>query len=357
MTAVLRVEGLLKRFGSFTAVDAIGFEVEQGMFLTLLGPSGCGKTTTLRMVGGFEQPNAGRILLDGRDIVGLPPYERDVNTVFQSYALFPHMTVFENVAFGLEAKRLPRALVRARVAEALDMVRLGHFRDRSVRGLSGGEQQRVALARAFALRPTVLLLDEPLGALDLKLRREMQLELKSLQRTLGIAFVYVTHDQEEALSMSDRIIVMNRGRIEQEGAPEEIYACPASAFTANFLGDANVLQGTVIGIENDRVRVRFSGCEGMVMSSGAAPAAGTSILVAVRTESVRLGTAAAAADCRFAARVTAIAFYGAFREYTLELKGGEALRARLVAESGPRVSVGEIVPVGWRAENAVMVST
>jgi spermidine/putrescine transport system ATP-binding protein len=356
VTSVLRVDGLLKRFGDFTAVDGIGFDVEQGTFLTLLGPSGCGKTTTLRMIGGFEQPNAGQILLDGRDIVHLPPYERDVNTVFQNYALFPHMTVFENVAFGLEAKHLPRPQIRSRVAEVLDMVRLGHFRDRSVRGLSGGEQQRVALARAFALRPAVLLLDEPLGALDLKLRREMQLELKSLQRALGIAFIYVTHDQEEALSMSDRIIVINRGRIEQEGAPEEIYARPGSAFTANFLGDANVLQGTVVGLDAKRLRIRFAYGEGLVAAGDAQPAAGTPVLIAVRTESVLLGPAATGVECRFAARVAAVAFYGAFREYALELEGGMALRARLVAQGAPRVGVGETVPVGWRAENAVMVS-
>jgi spermidine/putrescine transport system ATP-binding protein len=356
MSVVLRIEGLIKRFGPFTAVDGIAFDVEQGTFLTLLGPSGCGKTTTLRMVGGFEQPSEGRILLDGHDVARLPPYERDVNTVFQNYALFPHMSVFENVAFGLEAKRLPRAEIRARVGEALDMVRLGRFHARSVRGLSGGEQQRVALARAFALRPSVLLLDEPLGALDLKLRREMQLELKSLQRALGIAFVYVTHDQDEALSMSDRIIVMNRGRIEQVGAPEEIYARPASAFAANFLGDANVLEGIGEAVEGDRLRVRLPAGAALVALTGAAPVAGATVRFAIRTENVLLDAAASGADCRFSARILAAAFYGAFREYALELEGGARLRARLLAQGAPRLAAGQTVAVGWQVEHTVLVS-
>jgi spermidine/putrescine transport system ATP-binding protein len=234
-----------KHFGDVEVVCAVDLTVEKGEFLTFLGPSGCGKTTTLRMIGGFELPTSGVILLGGRDVGDLPPYRRDVNTVFQSYALFPHMTVAENVAYGLEQKRLPKAEIRRRVEDALAMVRMAALGPRRPQELSGGQQQRVAVARAIVNNPSVLLLDEPLGALDLKLRKEMQVELKQLQRRLGLTFIYVTHDQEEALTMSDRIAVMNGGKLEQVATPVEIYDRPRTRFVAGFVGETNLLSGTV----------------------------------------------------------------------------------------------------------------
>jgi putative spermidine/putrescine transport system ATP-binding protein len=241
----VRLEGVVKRFGDFTAVDDIDLDVGEGEFFSMLGPSGSGKTTTLRMIAGFERPTLGRILLDGRDVSGLAPYDRDVNTVFQDYALFPHMTVVQNVEYGLRVKKVPRDERKRRAAEALDMVRLHEFGDRKPGQLSGGQRQRVALARALVNRPKVLLLDEPLGALDLKLRQAMQIELKEIQQTVGLTFIYVTHDQEEALTMSDRMAVFSRGRIEQVGTPAEVYERPATGFVAGFVGVSNVLEGSV----------------------------------------------------------------------------------------------------------------
>jgi len=239
----VRMEGVRKRFGDVLAVDHVELDVLQGEFFSLLGPSGSGKTTCLRMIAGFELPTAGRILLGGRDVTRLAPYERDVNTVFQDYALFPHMTVGENVEYGLRVKSVPRAERRERVSEALRMVQLSGFESRKPAQLSGGQRQRVALARALVNQPAVLLLDEPLGALDLKLRQQMQIELKSIQQRVGLTFIYVTHDQEEALTMSDRMAVMSNGRIEQVGSPADVYERPATSFVAGFVGVSNTLHG------------------------------------------------------------------------------------------------------------------
>ena len=238
----IRLTGLRKTYGDVVAVDSVDLEVARGEFFTLLGPSGSGKTTTLRMIAGFELPTAGTVELGGQDVSHLPPFDRDVNTVFQDYALFPHMTVGDNVAYGLMVKKVPKAERRQRTAEALEMVRLTDYADRKPGQLSGGQRQRVALARAIVNRPRVLLLDEPLGALDLKLRQEMQIELKRIQQEVGITFVYVTHDQEEALTMSDRVAVFNQGRIEQLGPPAEVYEHPASEFIAGFVGVSNVIE-------------------------------------------------------------------------------------------------------------------
>ncbi len=246
-TVDVTLEDVVKRFDDVAAVDGISLEVPRGAFFALLGPSGCGKTTTLRMIGGFEEPTEGRILLGDEDVVGLPPYKRDVNTVFQSYALFPHMTIADNVAFGLERRKVAKGEIQGRVREILELVGLGPFGNRKPRQLSGGQQQRVALARALVNHPRVLLLDEPLGALDLKLRKQMQLELKRIQHEVGITFVHVTHDQEEAMTMADTIAVMNRGRIEQLGPPQELYERPATAFVAGFLGASNLLPGKIEG--------------------------------------------------------------------------------------------------------------
>jgi spermidine/putrescine transport system ATP-binding protein len=243
----VRLVDVTKKFGEHVAVDRINLEVEDGEFFSLLGPSGCGKTTTLRMIGGFEQPTSGLIELKGQDVTWLPPFKRDVNTVFQNYALFPHLTIFENVAFGLRRKAVKGNEVKRRVTEMLKLVELPGFESRRPNQISGGQAQRVALARALINRPAVLLLDEPLGALDLKLRKQMQVELKRIQQEVGITFIYVTHDQEEAMTMSDRIAVMNRGHYEQLGDPEVLYERPMTRFVAGFLGVSNLLPATVIG--------------------------------------------------------------------------------------------------------------
>src|SRR4051794_19204330 len=250
-TADVRLAGVRKVFGEVAAVDGVDLEVQRGEFFTLLGPSGSGKTTCLRMIAGFERPDEGRVELAGRDVTGLPPFERDVNTVFQDYALFPHMTIGENIAYGLKVKRVSREERRSRVSEALAMVRLEGFEGRRPGQLSGGQRQRVALARALINRPRVLLLDEPLGALDLKLRQQLQVELKRIQQEVGITFIYVTHDQDEALSMSDRIAVMDDGHVIQVGSPHEVYDEPESRFVAGFVGVSNLLELPIESVERD----------------------------------------------------------------------------------------------------------
>ncbi len=247
--------GVTKRFGNMVAVDNVTIEIAHGEFFSLLGPSGCGKTTSLRMIAGFEEPDDGQVMLTGRDIVGVPPYKRNVNTVFQSYALFPHLTVYDNVAFGLRRKKIPKHEVKDRVARYLRLVQLEGYDDRRPQQLSGGQQQRVALARALVNQPAVLLLDEPLGALDLKLRKQMQLELMRIQREVGVTFVYVTHDQEEALVMSDRLAVMSFGHVEQIGYPEDIYERPATRFVAGFIGTSNIVETEVTGQSGEWLEV------------------------------------------------------------------------------------------------------
>ncbi|MBK9940304.1 MAG: ABC transporter ATP-binding protein [Kouleothrix sp.] len=284
----IEMRDVVKRFGEVNAVDHVSMEIRDGEFFSMLGPSGCGKTTSLRMIAGFEYPTSGDIFLNGVPIGNTPPFRRNVNTVFQSYALFPHMSVAENVAFGLEMKKVPRAEIAKRVDEALDMVRLGGFGARRPRQLSGGQQQRVALARALVNRPDVLLLDEPLGALDLKLRKEMQLELKGLQERVGITFIFVTHDQEEALTMSDRIAVMSAGKVLQFGTPTEIYERPNCRFVADFIGESNFVRGRVAAIDAGAVTVSES--SGLTLRGQLVQPVqlGDEVYVSVRPEKARL---------------------------------------------------------------------
>jgi spermidine/putrescine transport system ATP-binding protein len=315
LAADIALGSLTKRFDDVVAVDGISFEIERGSFFAMLGPSGCGKTTTLRMIGGFEEPTSGTIELGGRNVSTLPPYRRDVNTVFQSYALFPHLTVYENVAFGLRRKKVRGVELRRRAFAALELVGLAGLDRRKPRQLSGGQQQRIALARALVNEPRVLLLDEPLGALDLKLRKEMQLELKRIQHEVGITFVHVTHDQEEAMTMADRIVIMNGGRVEQLGTPSDLYESPATGFVAGFLGASNLLSGTVVGEGQVRlecgveVRVPRTVLEGR---SGA-------VRVGVRPEKIRLSGADPNA---LSGTVSERAYIGVSTQYIVDTPAG-----------------------------------
>jgi spermidine/putrescine transport system ATP-binding protein len=294
--SVVQLDKVRKQYGSFVAVHEADFSIGRGEFFAMLGPSGCGKTTTLKMIAGFEEPTSGRILLEGEDVSDVPPHKRNVNTVFQQYALFPHMSVFDNIAFGPRSKKLNDAEVTRRVQEMLDVVRLGDFASRRPAQLSGGQQQRVALARALVNYPSALLLDEPLAALDLKLREAMQIELKRIQREVGITFVFVTHDQGEALTMSDRIAVMSEGRVEQVGAPFDIYSRPESLFVAGFIGSANLLPGTIASSDGGSTRVDLAGGAQVVVPAGNSAdnvslSAGTQVTVMIRPEQLSLGGA------------------------------------------------------------------
>ena len=281
-TNIIELKGITKVYeDGYTAVDDFNLEVKRGEFVTLLGPSGCGKTTTLRMIAGFSMPTKGEILLNGKSIQDLPPYKRPVNTVFQRYALFPHMNIYNNIAFGLKQKKTPKDVIERKVRRVLDLVDLEGFEERSVSTLSGGQQQRIAIARALVNEPEILLLDEPLGALDLKMRKEMQIELKNMHDKLGITFIYVTHDQEEALTMSDKIVVMNEGKIQQIGTPEDIYNEPKNAFVADFIGESNIFNGMMTG----KLRARFCGGEFECVDDYEE---GTHITAVVRPEDVEL---------------------------------------------------------------------
>jgi spermidine/putrescine transport system ATP-binding protein len=309
--ADVRIESVTKRFDGVVAVDDLSLEIARGSFFALLGPSGCGKTTTLRMIGGFEDPSSGRIFLGDRDVVGLPPYKRDVNTVFQSYALFPHLTIAENVAFGLRRRGVKGRQLQGQVSSVLGRVGLDGFEKRKPGQLSGGQQQRVALARALVNSPRVLLLDEPLGALDLKLRKQMQLELKAIQHEFGITFVHVTHDQEEAMTMADTIAVMQGGRIEQLGTPNELYEKPQTAFVAGFLGVSNLLRGTVAGPAS----VRLDGGGELTVSPEALAGRSGKVAVGIRPEKIKLGRGGTNV---FSGRVEEVAYVGVSTQYIVE---------------------------------------
>jgi spermidine/putrescine transport system ATP-binding protein len=339
----IRLESLIKRFDEVAAVDDISVEIKSGEFFSLLGPSGCGKTTTLRMVAGFEPPTSGKIMLDGIDVGNLPPNRRNVNTVFQSYALFPFLDVAENVAFGMKYKSLPKSEVADRVTEALALVQLSGYEKRRPNQLSGGQQQRVALARALVLRPSVLLLDEPLGALDAKLRRTLQVELGALQKQVGITFLYVTHDQEEALTMSDRLAVMNHGKIAQVGSPAEVYNEPADAYVADFLGVSNLMDAQVEpGGRSDCCTLRLG--DFIVEAEAGQLDATGAVKVAIRPERIHLHTQGETGPNRLPGMVERLVFLGSTTQIFVRLGTGAPLQA-LVRNDGPAVAYSQGTPV------------
>jgi spermidine/putrescine transport system ATP-binding protein len=356
--SVVSVDHVSKRFGGFLAVADADFSIGRAEFFSLLGPSGCGKTTTLRMIAGFERPSAGRILLEGRDVSRVPPYRRNVNTVFQHYALFPHMTVRDNVAFGPRSRRVAEKDVGRRVSEVLDVVRMGHLAGRKPGQLSGGQQQRVALARALVNYPSALLLDEPLGALDLKLRQAMQLELKRIQREVEITFVYVTHDQEEALTMSDRIAVMSEGRVEQIGTPEGIYHEPATVFVADFIGVANLLPALVGERRDGRPTARVAGDHVVtVLDGGWSGRPGDRATVMVRPERVRVAEAPMAGGASIPVTVGSAIFQGPV--VRLGLRAGDG--TEIVAHVGPAdvpegLRPGASAHAGWDRDAARLLA-
>ena len=317
---------LVKRFSEVTAVAGINLDMPPGEFFSLLGPSGCGKTTTLRLVAGFERPDEGQILLDGVDMVQTPPHKRNVNTVFQNYALFPHLTVAENVGFGLRYKDMSKQGAKKKIADALELVRLSGFERRRPSQLSGGQQQRVALARALILNPAVLLLDEPLGALDAKLRKALQIELKALQEEIGITFVYVTHDQEEALTMSDRLAVMSNGRVEQIGSPSEVYEEPDTAYVADFLGVSNLMDAAADGLDADaHARVRLGEFE-LAAGQGDTDARGP-VKIVIRPERVRLEESGGTGQNRVPGMVERVVYVGSIMQVIVHLAPGQSLQA------------------------------
>ena len=351
----------LSRRGAVPAVETLDLRIAEGEFFSLLGPSGCGKTTTLRMIGGFEEPSRGQILLHGADVTSTPPNKRDVNLVFQSYALFPHLDVAGNVAFGLKRKGVGRDEVRRRVGEILDLVELGALADRRPKELSGGQQQRVALARALVNRPRALLLDEPLGALDLKLRQTMQIELKRIQREVGITFVYVTHDQSEALTMSDRIAVMNKGRIEQLAAPRELYERPRTRFVAGFIGTSNVLRRTVRTVTTEgtgRVATLDTAVDERLMVDVAPEmgdvSTGSVIELSVRPEKIDMTAERPDGDvCLLRGRVTEVVYLGTNTTYTVFTPGGDELTVfwQNSSDASDLASRGDEVWLSWRSDH------
>jgi spermidine/putrescine ABC transporter ATP-binding subunit len=347
----VRLEGVSKWYGAHAAVRDLSLDVRSGEFLTLLGPSGSGKTTTLMMIAGFAAPSQGRIVIAGRDVTDAPPHRRDIGVVFQSYALFPHLTVFRNVAFPLDARGVARREIEPRVRKALDLVKLGELADRYPTQLSGGQQQRVALARAFVFEPPLLLMDEPLGALDKKLREHMQVELLKLKSQLSATILYVTHDQEEALVMSDRIVVMAEGTIQQIGTPEELYRRPANRFVADFIGEANILDG-VVRAAGDHVEVEV-GDAMLAVSAHHAWRPGDRLSVVVRPECIVLGPQAARCRNTFEATVEQAIYVGEASRYLLRLPGGKTVSAKLQHRDGQNaVSSGDRILAGWDAENS-----
>jgi putrescine transport system ATP-binding protein len=357
---IVRIRGVSKAFGAFKAVDGVDLDIRRGELFALLGGSGCGKSTLLRMLAGFETPTAGRIEIDGVDMDGVAPYDRPVNMMFQSYALFPHMSVESNVGFGLRQERRSRAEIAERVAKALALVQLSTFAGRKPHQLSGGQRQRVALARALVKRPKVLLLDEPLGALDRKLRQETQFELKAIQHEIGVTFVIVTHDQEEAMSMADRIGVMNAGQLVQMGPPPELYEAPANRFVAQFIGSINLFEGTVTAADGDGGTVAVPGMARPAIVRGALPVlVGGKVVIAVRPERLALGPTAEKLANRAEGAVDEVAYLGDHSIYRLRLASGQTVQAT-VSNVGRGLDrawpLGATVQIGWAADAAIVLA-
>lgn len=353
---MVKLQHLVKQFGTQTVVQDLSLDIEKGEFLTLLGPSGCGKTTTLRMIAGFEQPTSGEIMLDGQYVQHLAAYQRDVNTVFQSYALFPHLNAYDNVAFGLRVKKVPKQEIERRVRDALRLVQLEEYARRKPEQLSGGQRQRIAIARALVNNPKVLLLDEPLGALDQKLRKQMQVELKHLQKQLGITFVFVTHDQEEALTMSDRIGVMNKGYLEQVGTPAEIYERPSTRFVAEFIGETNLLNGKVRSRDHRHMLIE---CEGMqVKAPAAAIAENEAVTVAIRPEKsvLSLEPARDAELVQIKGRLTERIYCGGSTRTVVTLHNGQPFIALEKTDQLLPAAVGDELYVHWQPSHGVVVT-
>lgn len=360
--ATVRLEHVTKKFEDVPAVDDLNLDIDEGEFFSLLGPSGCGKTTTLRMVGGFEEPTSGRILLGGRDVTYMAPYHRDVNTVFQSYALFPHLDVYENIAFGLHRKKVTKADIRQRVGRILEIVDLPGFEKRRVNQLSGGQQQRIALARALVNEPTLLLLDEPMSALDAKLRHQMQIELKAIQSRVGITFLYVTHDQEEAMTMSDRLVVMRQGKIEGIGSPKDVYDSPSTEFVATFLGASNLLAGEVIGRDGDVSTISLVNSSTLSVPTSRLPVdlKGKFVKVGVRPEKISivpLDSTISANRNSLRGRVRVSTFTGVGNQYLVEMPSGADITVyaqNIGEELAPRS--GEEVLLSWPVEHTFAVT-
>ena len=350
---IVRIADVDKSFDGERVVKKLNLDVERGEFLTMLGPSGCGKTTTLRMIAGFEVPTSGQIFLEGEDVDDKKPNERNVNTVFQKYALFPHMNVFDNIAFGLVEKKVKKDEIRRRVEEMIRLVQLDGMEKRMPSQMSGGQKQRVAIARALVNRPKVLLLDEPLGALDLKLRKQMQGELKALQRRLGITFIYVTHDQEEALTMSDRIAVMNRGRLEQVGTPEEVYNHPETKFVADFIGESNIIEGYVEDMTEDSIEVTMESGKAVIPETGYRME--EMVYLCIRPENLKISTEPKE-GFRFRGQVREHIFIGSTNKTMIEMPNGQMLKSVTPAED-ELVPVGTTVNVYWNPGKAVVMRT
>jgi len=354
---ILEIDRVTKRFGEFRAVDDVSISVRRGEFLTFLGPSGCGKTTLLRIIAGFESPSRGDVRIGGRSMTAVKPYRRPVGIVFQNLALFPHLSVFENIAFGLVARRTGAVDIDRQVAEVLSLVELAGLEARRIHELSGGQKQRVALARALVLKPEVLLLDEPLGALDLKLRRQLQYELKEIQRRVGTTFLFVTHDQEEALTMSDRIAVINRGRVEQLDEPEVIYGRPASAFVARFIGDTNLIEATVRSAGREGIEVDLAQFgNGLRLSVDSPVSVGDRVVLSVRPEHVRLSAEPGPCSAVVRARVVGRSYVGANTRYVLQAAGMSIIALDSNAHGGQRAyRLDEEVSLGINLDHAALV--
>ncbi|MBS7576767.1 MULTISPECIES: ABC transporter ATP-binding protein [unclassified Enterococcus] len=352
MKEIIKLNGINKKYGDVEVIKRLNMTIQSGEFLTMLGPSGCGKTTTLRMIAGFESPTSGEIFLEEESVAKMPPYKRQVNTVFQSYALFPHMTIAENIGFGLKMSKVARAEINERVEEMLQLVQLEGYGNRKIDQLSGGQKQRVAIARALINRPKVLLLDEPLSALDLKLRKQMQLELKRLQRKLNITFIYVTHDQEEALTMSDRIAIMNQGNLEQLDTPKAIYDHPASKFVADFIGESNIFYGAVENSGGTCAKIQVEAGQVLVQSSQGIQQ-NEIIYLSVRPEKIKVSTEQVAGFSLFG-KISEHYFTGSMNKSLITLTNGLEIKMNYLSEQ-KLLPVGEKVYVYWNPEDAMII--